>query len=299
MSAYNLNQFNLAGYNVSPAVNIYISASASEKITAVVVPIANNVYPAARLYETINKRDMSILRGRFVSVNINAFIQSSVNLLGLIWQRVLLSEAVKNNLTGNRYYWLTTNYTETIDTSIDLLLCSWREVDVVEIVDNTTAYGLGCFWLFAAVTENIAADAAWSALNYLTAEASEIVKKKIHLSQMVFLANDSQLNIGSLKTELGSIVQLEADTVDIINANCDAESNEILTTYINITMRAGQTLIIDASTYTVWLDGENILYSHSGDWLDELNRNTKNITISAVGAGNISEATILYTERFL
>ena len=58
-------------------------------------------------------------------------------------------------------------------------------------------------------------------------------------------------------------------------------------------------MIIDANTYNVWIDQQNAVYVHSGDWLDELNRETQDFVITAAsGAGNL-EASILYTERYL
>ena len=86
---------------------------------------------------------------------------------------------------------------------------------------------------------------------------------------------------------------------EFVDESTSLENIDIKTCYLNVTLKPGQILIVDANTYNVLLNGNNAIESHSGDWIDELNRNTVDLKIeSASGAFNLS-ATILYTERYL
>lgn len=59
----------------------------------------------------------------------------------------------------------------------------------------------------------------------------------------------------------------------------------------------GSTLVIDSSNYVVLLDGEDVIYCQSGDWLF-LNRNTYDVFFDLVGGESASKR-VLYTERWL
>lgn len=66
-----------------------------------------------------------------------------------------------------------------------------------------------------------------------------------------------------------------------------------------LTLKPGEVLIIDANTYNVLYNGNNAIWLQSGDWIDELDRETTDIKITAAsGAANLS-ASIVYTERYL
>lgn len=86
---------------------------------------------------------------------------------------------------------------------------------------------------------------------------------------------------------------------EFVDESASLENIDVKTCYLTVTLRPGQVLIVDANTYNVLLNGQNAIEIQSGDWIDELNRNTVDIKIeSASGASNLS-ATILYTERYL
>ena len=74
---------------------------------------------------------------------------------------------------------------------------------------------------------------------------------------------------------------------------------DIIVCELNITLKPGQKLIVDATNYNVLLDNENAIWAQSGAWIDELTRETSSISINASsGVANLS-ANILYTERYL
>ena len=67
---------------------------------------------------------------------------------------------------------------------------------------------------------------------------------------------------------------------------------------IDVVIPAGSVLVIDSENYNVLLDGENIIDKQSGDWFDELTRNTFDVTIVSGLEGNLT-GSLLYKERFL
>lgn len=72
---------------------------------------------------------------------------------------------------------------------------------------------------------------------------------------------------------------------------------DVLTALLDITVPPGSTLVIDSNGYVVLLDGDDVIWAHTGDWL-HLNRNTYDITFDILG-GASADRQILYTERWL
>lgn len=69
------------------------------------------------------------------------------------------------------------------------------------------------------------------------------------------------------------------------------------TTGISISIPPGSELRIDTENYTVTLDGENVLYSHSGFW-PILTRNIISLNINGTNGGGL-KGELIYTERWL
>lgn len=67
---------------------------------------------------------------------------------------------------------------------------------------------------------------------------------------------------------------------------------------IDVVLQPGEVLIIDSDNYNVLLGEENVIDKQSGDWLDELTRNTFDISIGSGIAGQL-EGKLLFTERYL
>ena len=98
---------------------------------------------------------------------------------------------------------------------------------------------------------------------------------------------------------LGADIAIPAEGFELISANATSESIETKVCVLNVTLKPGDKLIIDASNYNVLLNGENAIWVQSGDWIDELIRNTTEIKIDAAAGVSNTKASILYTERFL
>lgn len=67
---------------------------------------------------------------------------------------------------------------------------------------------------------------------------------------------------------------------------------------LDVVIPPGGILIIDSDNYNCLLNSENVIDKQSGSWLDELSRNTFDVTIASGIAGNL-EGSLLYTERYL
>lgn len=101
------------------------------------------------------------------------------------------------------------------------------------------------------------------------------------------------------ETALGSNIYPAAEGYELISESASLENIDTKTCVLTVTLRPSQVLIIDAENYNVLLDNQNAIDIQSGDWIDELNRSTTDITISAASGLSNLEATILYTERYL
>ena len=83
----------------------------------------------------------------------------------------------------------------------------------------------------------------------------------------------------------------------IFNGVFSAEALEEISMDLAVTLQPGDILVIDSDNFRVLLNGENAIKYHSGDWIDELNRMSKNITVS--GGGSALETTIYFQELWL
>ena len=64
-----------------------------------------------------------------------------------------------------------------------------------------------------------------------------------------------------------------------------------------LTIPPGGDLRIDSGTFTVTLDGRNVLHTQSGDWI-EVSRELLRLLIESASGGQL-EGRLVYTERFL
>ena len=98
---------------------------------------------------------------------------------------------------------------------------------------------------------------------------------------------------------LGSKIYPTVEMYELVDAAASLLAFDTRVCIINTTLRPGQRLIIDAATYNVLLDSENAIHLHSGEWIDELSRETTEINITARSGATSLSANILYTERYL
>lgn len=156
----------------------------------------------------------------------------------------------------------------------------------------------GYFWLSKDCITYVSGAINLSQEAYVIGAGSEIAEAEINLSQQVYTSG-ADADTFDADVNLSQIVSLTQDIGEVFTATADITAlTEYVCEFPGLTLKPGQTLIVDAGMYNILLDGENAVYLQRGEWLDSLNRNTQSITISANGASRIT-ATILYTERFL
>lgn len=165
-------------------------------------------------------------------------------------------------------------------------------------------------------TEEVTAEARLIGLLLLQQDAQEAVTHSLRIGALVFGTADTQEAI-SAEVYAGAKVFAQthgAETItaeallganvlpgniayEIISAQTSAEATDVFTISIDVTLKPGDTLVIDSDHYTVLHNGENILDKHSGDWL-ELSRNVRSVQVGS-GTPATLKATVLYTERWL
>lgn len=95
------------------------------------------------------------------------------------------------------------------------------------------------------------------------------------------------------------VVKFETTVYEHILSSASLEALDLAICYLNVTVKPGETLIVDANNYQILLSGQNAIEIQSGDWLDEMNRETVDISIDASSGVSNLTASILYTERYL
>lgn len=103
----------------------------------------------------------------------------------------------------------------------------------------------------------------------------------------------------SCEPHLGNVV-MDPNPIQaygIFGAVVTAEAFEEIILNLDITLKPGDILVIDSDNFRVLRNGKNAIKYHSGDWIDELNRNSKSITID--GGGTALESSIYFQELWL
>lgn len=123
--------------------------------------------------------------------------------------------------------------------------------------------------------------------------ASIWVGKNMVLSGSIMYSKDELQLSGYLSKDL-----LHSQVLtDILSANVSTVILDNTTVSISVEIPPGSTLEIDSDTYDVFLDGENILHLHKGDWLF-LDRSVVSLSVDS-GTGGVFEGKVLYGERYL
>lgn len=148
-------------------------------------------------------------------------------------------------------------------------------------------------------SETIESEAGIAATVMPALPMSEKIEKDIAYNAELYVPLSPKEDIAA-ETSAGAIFNSgEIIGYEHITESASLENIVIKVCMLEVALRPGQVLIIDAGTYNILLDSENAIDIHSGDWIDELDRETTEIKIDAAfGASNLS-ATILYTERYL
>lgn len=146
--------------------------------------------------------------------------------------------------------------------------------------------------------ETISEDVELGAEIGIPVQYAETINENVVLGAVIAIAGESSETINQ-NIILGADILTSAEGFELVSADATSEATETKVCVLDISLKPGERLIIDANNYNVLLNGNNAIWVQSGDWIDELNRNTSEIRIDvAAGLGNIL-ASILYTERYL
>ena len=187
---------------------------------------------------------------------------------------------------------------ERVDTTLDGAPTHFFTGSGAEAVGELVAEGQISILIAPLFEEAVTAETDIQAEYRLTVPFAEQVTADTDIQANIYPVCENE-EIVTAETALGANIYLDADGYELVSESASLVAIDTKTCYLNITLKPGETLIVDANTYNVLLNGENSVDVHSGDWIDELNRETTDITITAArGVANLS-ASILYTERYL
>jgi len=147
-------------------------------------------------------------------------------------------------------------------------------------------------------TETVSEEVALGAVIGIPVQFAESIRENVILGADIAIPTEFAETVFPAVI-LGAIIAIPTEGFELISANATPESIETKVCILNISLKPGDRLVIDANNYNVLLNGDNAIWVQSGDWIDELIRNTTEVKIdAAAGVGNV-KASILYTERYL
>ena len=168
-----------------------------------------------------------------------------------------------------------------------------------EIIDKSTIEAQASAILSSVFSEEIDSDAKLSAEIRPFLLMSENVTENIIVSPNLFLKRQGLEEINNGIQFISARVHPDVAGYEFINSSASLRNIDTKVCILTTTLKPGEILIVDANNYNVLLNSQNAIEIQSGDWIDELNRNTTEIKLTASsGMANMS-ATILYTEKYL
>ena len=193
---------------------------------------------------------------------------------------------------------------EKVEANISGAPCNFLDVsEGSETVSEEVSDIVAIHYLVISGTENVTKQLSASSETYLTMAFAEEVTAETALGQKLCLTNPME-EIVEAEIPLGQNIWLYVAGYELVRENASLEAVHETVCHIGtaenpFTLKPGERLVIDASNYNVLLNGQNAIWYQADDWLDEMNRNTISIDITAsAGVSNLS-ATILYTELYL
>ena len=168
-----------------------------------------------------------------------------------------------------------------------------------ETIDELVATGDMYVLAKVAGAETVEAETALAADVFPTIDGIEIVTEDCNLGANIRISLTGEEEVDAVTSLGAKILSPLVSGYEFIDESASLENIDVKTCYLTLTLRPNQVLIIDANTYNVLLDGQNAIEVQSGDWIDELNRNTVDLRIEAASGSANLDATILYTERYL
>lgn len=221
--------------------------------------------------------------GRWLFIDFTEDVSASIGLNTDIFPRVYCNERVDTEIDGSSCKFKTSTGTETVSEEVS---------DIVAI-----------HYLMSSETEDVTNEINASFETYLSMIFAETMNAEILLGQEIYLADPIEEVIDA-ETALGQNVWLNVAGYELVRESASLDLIHEYVCHIGtaenpFTLKPGERLVIDASTYNVLLNGQNAIWYQADDWLDEMNRNTISIDITASAGSSNLTTTILYTELFL
>lgn len=294
-SAYNKAKFNLSSINISNGIGFMTDVFAESIIASTVLGI--DINPGYNNLEEKVQAEAELALGRFLESEISEIVDSFVVEATMFLNSQDFVETV--NGTGTIYsdFQLSSKLEEEVEAEVDDINTYYLSDSISETVSNAGVTAI-MFIRNVALAEQIGASAILSQNAMLSGELLETITSAASVAQNIGLSDDIAENING-DVRITSKVSLADELFELVSASADVVVFDEKVCQINVTLKPNDVLIIDASDYTIRLNNKNAIQLHSGDWIDELNRDTVSIDVTASsGLANLSTR-VIYTERFL
>lgn len=206
-------------------------------------------------------------------------IDSEVNADPLFWCKGSGAEVISADTDGARKIFPTVSYSEIVDGSVRNWIMMLSVPSIAETVSKN-----------AIIAETV---------SVILSTGEEIISGTAVINESVFVSEHVFSEIISAVAIHTTKAYPTVTGMELITAAAGVISIEEKVCSIEITLQPGQVLVIDAGAYTVYLDDEPVVWTHSGDWIDKLNRDTLSIDVVAAKGSSALETSIIYTERYL
>lgn len=219
---------------------------------------------------------------------------------GVVWLSVIFQEQVTPALGTSLEAYLKAIGNERVATG-DMMLGNGVYITTsgLESVMEGVGYGMSSIVLGEVISrENVSAECTVMSENHLEVSGFEQITRDIILGSDIYPKGSGSEAINA-QAITDKETYLIANGYELVSSSATLEAGDIKVCELNITLEPGQRLVVDAINYNVLIDGANAIWAQSGDWIDELARETSSISVTAsAGVSNLT-ASILYTERYL
>lgn len=221
---------------------------------------------------------------RKISVSIAETVSASVGTSSKISPLTIINERVNASVSGE-------------------LTRKIRKASISETIEELVVDALASVVMNLALVENVETESDISANDSLAVSMIEIVSTESDINAEIKLPVSITESV-TTSSNLGAVIKTDPQIYELVDATASLEALDMKICHIGTTadkfiLKPGERILINAETYNVVLNGENATYYQSGDWIDELNRQTESIRVTASSGVKNLTVSILYTERYL
>lgn len=294
--SFNRSRYNLQPFNNGSITTRKVSAFFSETVSQQ-TKIGADYRVSAALAELISV-SANGLPFVIITASMSETISSAVTGISTVKAPVEISESVNISGVGFSCVIVGASLKEQIQAAVNGLSSVIVSAAAAENI-SALAAGLSIIFTGAKFNELISAAIQTGAAYAVKAAMAESIEGEIAPAADVRILEPRFFENIDVSGQAGAGYRVSGTLYELISETASIEATETKVCVLNVTLQPGQRLIIDASNYNIMLDDQNMMKIHSGDWIDELSRETIAIDIVAASGANNLEASILYTERFL